>query len=52
MAMVVFLPTIFLPFICAGLYQIFVLLFSFAAGHLTMWRQSAPRNSLEAGARG
>jgi uncharacterized membrane protein len=52
MAMVVFLPTILLPFIWAGLYQILVLLFSFVAGYLTMWRQSAPRRSLEAGALG
>jgi hypothetical protein len=52
MAMVVFLPTISLPFIWAGLYQILVLLFSFVAGYLTMWRQSAPRRSLEAGALG
>ena len=32
--------------------QIFVLLFSFAAGYLTMWRQSEPRSSVEAEALG
>lgn len=52
LAIVVFLPTLFLPFIWAGLYQILMLLFSLIAGYRMVWRQSSTANSRETDALG